>query len=175
MFVVEVAIAASIVSAIGIMMAVGSGEEPQQTSRADSEAAPIDSAFDLLRHQHTVTLVGEEEEGTGIANLRGGVFGFTYTPHQESPLFRKRAFLSFEVHKLAGGERHILGFVTKQDAAELADSSRYVAVKLYPEPTEHAVTAMSIPAKRIAHARGPARDEHNALTLELAPLGEIAN
>ncbi|HEU4390296.1 MAG TPA: hypothetical protein VFV34_21010 [Blastocatellia bacterium] len=172
---VTASITSAVVAVVAVMMAIKSGHEPDSIGGHDVQEPAIAPEFDLLRQRHAVALVGEEQEGTGIAKLPGGLFGFTYTPHQESPLFRNRTFRSFEVHKLADGSKHILGFVTEKDAVELADAKRDVAVKLYPEPIGDASRAACIPAGRIIHARGPARDDHNALALELAPLNEIAN
>jgi hypothetical protein len=173
MLVTEFYVASCLITGIAVMMAATSrngASDPLGQSEPQAPALPRE--FDQLREQHAVALVSETEEGTAVAKLAGGVFGFTYTPHQESPLFHKRSYRSFEVHKLADGSRHILGFVSDHDASELSDPNRHVAIKLYPDSTDVAKTPVAIPASRLSHARGPARDDHNALALELAPHNE---
>ena len=118
-----------------------------------------------LRALHQVGLVGEKDEGAEVARLPGGVYGFTYSPLQATPMFRRKATQSFEVHKLADDSVHLIGFLTDAQASRVAVSSEALEVRLYPEQREEAFRATSIPVARIRSSRGPSRSEGNALWL----------
>ena len=120
-----------------------------------------------LRALHQVSLVDEKDEGSDVAHLPGGVYGFTYSPLQDTPMFRKKAKQSFEVHKLADDGVHLIGFLTESQAARVAIMSEELEVRLYPEPREEAFCAASIPVSRILSSRGPSRSDGNALWLVL--------
>jgi len=135
----------------------------------DASNEVVDKEVETLRAIHQVNLVDEKDEGSGIAHLPNGVFGYSYSPQQETPLFRKKMFQSFEVHKLPDGQIHLIGFVTEREAVQLSAAGAYVEVNLYPEPWGESAKAVSIPTLRVLHARGPSRSDGNALKLELAP------
>ena len=65
-----------------------------------------------LRRAHQVRPLAGDEEGRPLSKLPAGVYGFTYAPLGEVPLFERHAWHSFEVHKTADGEAHLLVFVT---------------------------------------------------------------
>ena len=120
-----------------------------------------------LRALHQVSLVDEKAESSDVAHLPGGIYGFTYSPLQATPMFRKKATQSFEVHKLADDNVHLIGFLTEAQASRVAISSEELEVRLYPEPREEAFRAASIPVSRILSSRGPFRSDGNALWLVL--------
>ncbi|HXG65817.1 MAG TPA: hypothetical protein VNO70_11985 [Blastocatellia bacterium] len=130
-----------------------------------------EAAKDLesLRLLNQVILVDDKDEGTGIAHLPNGVYGFSWAPQEESPLFRKKSFQNFEVHKAADGAVYLIGFVTAQEAALLTTAPRDIEVKLYPEPWGESVKAVSIPKSSILQAKAPSRSHGNALKLEVEP------
>jgi len=125
----------------------------------------LTNEVEVMRERHQVTLVDDREEGTDVTRLPGGVYGFTYSPLQSTPMFRKKATQSFEVHKLPDDSVHLIGFVREGDATRLSASSDQVELRFYPEPWEDAFTAASIPVSRIQSSRGPSRSDGNALWL----------
>lgn len=106
-----------------------------------------------LRQTHQVRLVTDSEEGKGISNLPVGVYGFTYAPIGELPLFGRRAFHTFEVHKTAQREWHLLVFVTPREAEALRSATGPVEMRLFPDAFEDATELVSLPASRIASKR----------------------
>jgi hypothetical protein len=156
-----------------------SESEPDPGDPEPATPAPEPSAahpeFSSWRNRDGVKLIDAASEGKGIEEIEGGVFGFTYTPHLESPLFRNRGSRSFEIHKLEDLTAHILGFVSDEDAAVLQDPNRYVEITIYPEPWNDADTPASVSRTRIAHSKGLLRDDGNALKLELGPENHPVN
>ena len=125
----------------------------------------LNDEVEVMRTQHQVTLVDERDEGADVVRLPGGIYGFTYSPLQSTPMFRKKATQSFEVHKLSDDSVHLVGFVREGDASRLSVSSEQLELRFYPEPWEDAFTATSIPVSRIQSSRGPTRSDGNALWL----------
>src|SRR5262245_52293128 len=135
----------------------------------------MNSEIELLRKQHGVRLVDEGDEGAGIAKVSPGVYGFSYTPHIECPLFQKQNSRSFEVHKLPDGSVEIIGFVSTKEVSTLSEESGYSEIKLFPELTDDAINVVSIALSRVIQAKGPARDDGNSLSIELRPANEAVN
>ena len=80
---------------------------------------------EALRLTHQVRIVAEDEEGTGVNALPGGVYGFTYSPGlASSPLFSVRRYRSYETHKLPSGVIYIIGFATPDEARALSTAIR---------------------------------------------------
>lgn len=125
--------------------------------------------LESLRARNGVRLVEGREVGFGVDNLPGGVYGFTFSPQKESPLFDKKMFRSFEAHKLADGAIHIVGFVTQEEAARLAFADTRLSLNLYPDPYEKSVMAVSVPLSRVARSAEPSRDNGNFIKLEINP------
>jgi hypothetical protein len=132
----------------------------------------VEAELEALRAIHQVELVSETDEGSGITHLPNGVYGYSCAPQLESPLFRKKIFRSFEVHKLLDGQVHIIGFVTEAEAAQLLSAGAQLDVNLYPEPWGESVKLVSIPVSRMLRHKGPSRDKGNALSLRLVPATE---
>ena len=109
-----------------------------------------DELREKLRREHRVRLVTVKEEGNRISWLPAGVYGFTYAPLGETPLFERRAFHSFEVHKTADGESHILVYVTPAHAEVLGAATAPVDLHLFPDAWEEATELVSIPVSRIS-------------------------
>jgi len=162
--------------AIGVMASVLSRPNTTENASDKNNQSPtrrqwmnprpgLTSEVEDLRALHQVSLVDEEDEGANVARLSGGVYGFTYSPLQGCPIFRKKSTQSFEVHKLSDDSVHLVGFVTEGEASKLSTSSEELGVRLYPEPREQAFRAASIPVSRIRSSSGPARSDGNALWL----------
>lgn len=141
-------------------------ETPDTHTTTDTKTA-ADARLESLRERNKVRLVEEQEIGFGVDHLPNGVYGFTFAPQKEAPLFEKKMFRGFEAHKLADGTIHIIGFVTEEEAAELASADYRGSVKLYPDPYEASLTAVSVPLDRVVSRTEPSRHDGNFLKLEI--------
>ncbi len=128
--------------------------------------------IEAMRALHQVKLVEEAQEGTGIADLPNGRYGFTWAPQSESPLFRKQGYQSFEIHKAATGEIHIMGFITAEDSSRLATSNEEFYINLYPAAYENASKVVAINKSQIVQHRDPSREAGNSVKLKLEPARE---
>ena len=103
-----------------------------------------------LRSKHQVRLVTDEEEGTGIDRLPGGVYGFTYSPGADNfPLFNKPNSHSYEAHKLPDGSAALVGYLTQEEAKKLNESMEATVLHLFPEPKEKAAVLVVLPMTRV--------------------------
>lgn len=59
---------------------------------------------EAIRESHQVRLIDRADEGEAAHKLPNGIFGFTFAPLTETPVFAKHSHQSFEVHKLPDGE-----------------------------------------------------------------------
>jgi hypothetical protein len=143
----------------------------QDASLNGSPEPATSPGVERLRELNEVRLIDARGLGLGIAGQPNGVYGFTYAPQQESPLFRQKSFRSFEMHKLADGSVHIIGFVTDEEASRLSTSGEYFDLDLYPDAWESSAKPVSIPSSRILEMKGPSRTSGNALTLRIRPAG----
>lgn len=136
---------------------------------AEPDVAAASPEIEAFRAINQVRLLDPDDEGAGVAHLPSGVYGFTFAPNQESPLFRRRIHQAFEVHKLHDGTIVLVGFVTEKERDEMSVPERYLDVTLYPEPWENSTKAVCIPRERMLRAKGPSRSDGNPLYLELGP------
>jgi hypothetical protein len=137
-----------------------------------SAATPIandqDQARELLRREHNVRIVRGEEEGLAFHKLPGGVYGFTYAPATETPLFGHKSYHSFEVHKLPDGSGRLIGYCAPEDTARIQSIGQQVDLTLYPDPWESATNLMSIDLGwLVSDNYRPVRKEGNGLLLRL--------
>jgi hypothetical protein len=125
-----------------------------------------------LRNEHNLRPLENNEEGTGITKLPAGVYGFTYAPATETPLFARKSYHSFEVHKMKDGKAHIVAFVTPQEAERIRGGHEVqVDVTVYPDPYEEATSMVIIPFDRVLSSLyKPIRYDGNAVPLKLAGL-----
>jgi hypothetical protein len=122
-----------------------------------------DPRRDRFREQHAVRVIDSKDEGLGMAHVSPGTYGFTYAPTAEAPLFAKRAYQGWEVHKAPDGTVHLIGFVSKPDGALIEAGKAKADVKLYPEPYGDATEIVSLPVERIRAKRQPGREDGNVL------------
>jgi len=142
---------------------------PPARATPEPPAGPPSQALQELRARHQVRPLKPEEEGSAIASLPNGVYGFTYAPGQpEVPLFSKHNYHSFEVHKAADGTEYLIGFVTPPEASEIAAAKEGAAMRLFPAPWETAKSLVSVPASRMAASKRMPRDDGNPLPFTLA-------
>ena len=127
------------------------------------------SPMDALRLQHKVRPLQAHEEGCALGSLPNGVYGYSYAPGQdEVPVFSKRAFHSFEIHKAADGAQYLTGFVTAREAKELQAENHGATIQLFPDPWESSDCLVSVPISRVALARRLPREPGNPLPVTLA-------
>ena len=113
-------------------------------------AAALSDDIERLRIQHQVRLVESEEEGTALDRLPAGVYGFAYAPGQTAiPLFAKKTYHSFEIHKTADGSAYLLGFVSSEEAAAIESAKEGAAIRLFPDPWENSQRLVSVPLARV--------------------------
>jgi len=133
----------------------------------------IEQKLAELRERKKLSPVSSEQEGTPLASLPDNVVGFTYSPANEStPLYAKRTFQSFEIHKLTDGVAHLIGFVTDAQAAAIYDGKEPTEVNLYPEPYGESTRLIEIPLERIRRAKPPSRSDGNYTQLQLDPAAD---
>jgi hypothetical protein len=122
----------------------------------------------MLREAHRVRPLSAEEEGTGILQLPGGVFGFTHAPAAENaPLFRTATAHSFEVHRLTDAAI-LLAYVDKRAAAILEHAPEDFTVLAYPFANESAPVLVVIEWSRLRLVKRyvtPA--EHGGIELQI--------
>jgi hypothetical protein len=139
-------------------------------SRVVYSDTPATVDQEALRALHQVRVVASAEEGTGVNQLPGGVYGFTYSPALPSaPLFATRRYRSYETHKVASGEIYVIGFATAEDAAKLAANGEELTVRIQPAPEDTATTLVKIPYSRIRHHRQYAAPNQHGFTVTVRP------
>ena len=122
-----------------------------------------------LRHRHGVRPLEPGEEGSQIARLPAGVYGFSHAPGQpEVPLFARKGFHSFEVHKAAGGTEYLIGFVTPKEASDLAARKEGAAVQMSPDPWEGSQTLVNVDASTIVPPKRMPRENRNPFPFSIA-------
>ena len=121
------------------------------------------SAVEQLRSDRQLRPLTKEEEGTDIYHLPNGVFGFTYAPGlKEVPVFSKRHYGGFEIHRLSNGEVHVVGFVTAAERAQISASAQPVQALIYPDHWKQSTELVSIADTRLHPAKkAVAREDGN--------------
>jgi|SRR5688500_14809945 len=133
-----------------------------------ANAPEIEKEFAAVRSRNGVKPVEVADEGAPLAGLPDNIYGYTYSPLNEStPLFVQRSFQSFEVHKLTEGIVHILGFVTAADAAQMGANAAAAEIKLYPEPYGEATKLVEVSLERILRAKPVSRSDGNYMPISL--------
>ncbi len=122
-----------------------------------------------MRAKHGVRLVEPAEEGFGVDRLPDGVFGFTYSPAVAAPLFATFRYRTYEMHRLAGGEAMIIGFVPAAEAARLSAATEPVDIALFHDADGEADTLIAVPYSRILHHRQIATPNQVSVPLRIAP------
>jgi hypothetical protein len=111
--------------------------------------AEVQKEFDQLRSAHGLRPLTADESGTGVDQLPGGVYGFTYSPAEKNfPFFNARDLRSFESHKLKDGSVYLLGFLTP-DQKDAFAGAQPATLFLFPEPKGNADRLVRIPMSRV--------------------------
>jgi hypothetical protein len=132
-----------------------------------------DQARERFRAAHKVRLITSQEEGRGFAKLPAGVYGFTYAPATETPLFVKHSFGAYEVHKLGDGTGRLIAFCSAADAARL-NSGRPEAFEadVYPAAFQNATELITVPFAWIQNeVYKVVRRDGNPVTLRISTEG----
>jgi hypothetical protein len=130
----------------------------------------VQASRERLRAEHDVSLVPVAHEGSSFHKLPNGVYGFTYAPATETPLFQRHSYHSYEVHKTSSGGGYIICFVTSSDAELLRTSVERLNVTVYPDVYDDATVLVSIALDRVLNNNSKAlRRDGNPVSLELAP------
>jgi hypothetical protein len=125
---------------------------------------------ETLRTLHQVRIVSGAEEGTGVDNLPGGVYGYTYSPGlSNSPLFAVRRYRSYEIHKLANGDILLAAFASSEDARQLTSVNEDITIQVCPEPEDGRATLVMIPYTRIRQHRQYAAPNQHGFTVTVRP------
>jgi hypothetical protein len=134
---------------------------------ADNAATPDQ---ELLRLAHQVRLVADNEEGSGVNSLPGGVYGFTYSPGlPNAPLFAVRRYRSYETHKLPSGAVFVIGFAKADVAREVSTAGQEMTLQIHPQPEGDYQILVTIPYSRIRHHRQYAAPNQDGFTVTVLP------
>jgi hypothetical protein len=137
---------------------------------ASTITTEIEQQLSDLRAKKQLQPVASQDEGVPLGVLPDLIYGFTYSPLNEStPLFAKRLFQTFEVHKLTDGVVHLIGFVKDDEAKAIFEGSAGMDVNLYPEPRNESARLVEIPLERVIKARPVSRSDGNYMPLHLDP------
>ncbi len=103
----------------------------------------------MLREAHRVRALTPREEGAGLLQLPGGVYGFTHSPAAENaPLFVTPTRHSFEVHRLQESAV-LLAYVDRKAAAVLEHAPEDFTILAHPFPSEAAPVLVAIEWSRL--------------------------
>jgi hypothetical protein len=140
------------------------------STSANSLATAQEQPIERLRTEHKLRTLLSEEEGIALHNLPAGVYGFSYAPATETPLFSRKSYHSYEVHRIADGSAFLIAFVTPADAERARSHKVEMDITVYPDPYAEATTLVRLPFDRIlSNHYKPIRYDGNALHLRLAP------
>lgn len=133
--------------------------------------ASLEKQFEELRSKNRVRLVTDDQSGSGIDRLPGGVYGFTYSPAESNfPLFKERAMRTYEAHKLTDDTAVLLGFVSQGESLKMETGRESVTVRLFPEPHEEASVMVSIAMVRVLSRVEHSQRGGKGLELEVGPV-----
>jgi hypothetical protein len=129
------------------------------------------SPRERIRTEYQLRALNAQEEGLALRHLPVGVYGFTYAPLSEAPLFRDQRFHSFELHKPGNGRAHLLAFVTPSEAGAIALGAHEIEVRIYPDVWEDATEMVSIPVERLRSRKMlSSREPGNWISCTVLPL-----
>lgn len=133
--------------------------------------ASVEQQLQELRAIHRVRIVTEEEDGTGIEKLPGGVYGFTYSPASDNfPLFEKRALRNYEAHKLVDGTAVLIGFISEGESLQMSAGRESVTIHLFPEPQADATHLATVPMTRVQSHKEHSHRSETGLELQIGPV-----
>lgn len=123
-----------------------------------------------FRAQFKLRQVTDQENGSPLARLPEGVFGYSTSPAtDELPIFTKPVFRCFEMHKYADGQVAWIGYVTAKEKQDFDSGAEPMTLDLYPDPYEQSTQLIVIPSSRVDRRKPPTRDFGNAMKMEIGP------
>ena len=97
------------------------------------------------------------------------MYGFTYAPATETPLFAKGGTGSYEVHKLADGSGRLVVYCTPEQASALHGRPESLQLDVYPAPFQAATEVFALPLHWILNdVYKVVRREGNPVTLRIS-------
>jgi len=134
------------------------------------QSSKMAATVEALRLEHQVRPLNGQEEGCAIEVLSAGVYGYTCAPgFDEVPVFSKKTYHSFEVHKASDGAEHLIGFVSPREAKELEQVKQGASIHLFPDPWNDSQCLVSVPvAEIVAPKRLPPREDGNPFVFTIA-------
>lgn len=133
------------------------------TSTDNEDRQQIRSLYDLRE-------LTQDEEGTSIDRLPGGIYGYTYSPAADNfPLFREKKVRCYEAHKRRDGGSYLVGYLTAEEAEQVKDRQRRAVIHLFAEPQGSADRLVLVPMARVARHKEYSQREGNGLELTLGP------
>ncbi|MBL8152024.1 MAG: hypothetical protein JNN15_19055 [Blastocatellia bacterium] len=127
-----------------------------------------------LRAKHALRLVTKQEGGEVIGKQPNGVYGFTYSPQTDTPIFPERRFRMFEVQKKQDGTIYYIGFVTETQFNQVQNDPSAFQIALCPEPWKDALKPIAIAKSRIHKFNGFVKDS-GAVVVQFAPLKTLSD
>jgi hypothetical protein len=122
---------------------------------------------EAIRSQHKVTSVRKEEEGIPWGRVTSSSWGWTVTPAGDNGgVFQKPIFRAWELHKLADGSLHIIGFADSANALKISSQGAEDVI-LFPDPEGDATQLVVLPHSRIASFKPLDRTNANSLRASL--------
>jgi hypothetical protein len=79
--------------------------------------------------------LSREEEGLGFNCLPAGVYGFTYAPLSESPLFSRQGYHAFEMQRLPDGSGRLIAYLSAAEAEAIETGDEALELGVYPSRT----------------------------------------
>lgn len=153
---------------MGLLSKRNSKSKMENPNPVSVSRAPGEKERETLRAKHRVRLITDAEEGWGVDHLPGGVYGFTSSPGtKNSPLFVKRIYQSFEVHRTAGANVCLVGFVSPEIAARLETGKEDLHIRLFSDPQGDATAVVAIPSGRILRVKEYSDRQREGLSIEL--------
>ncbi|MGH9323191.1 MAG: hypothetical protein ACRD21_10865 [Vicinamibacteria bacterium] len=139
-------------------------------TNAEPLSQEVQREFERLRAAHRLRALTKEESGSGVSRLPSGVYGFTYSPAEDSfPLFHDRDIRTYESHKLEDGSIFLLGFLTPEEKESFEKAQHKSIVHLFPEPKGGADQLVRVPLTRIVSHVESSQRKGTGLELTLAP------
>jgi hypothetical protein len=128
-----------------------------------------EASIEAVRDLHQVRPLAGSEEGNAISALPPGVYGYTFAPSQdEVPVFSKKSYHSFEVHKASDGTEYLIGFVSPAEGRDIHSGRQGASIRMFPEPRENAPSLVSVPFSQMGASRKSPREDGNPFLFNLA-------
>jgi len=127
--------------------------------------------YQSVRSRNQVRPLQETEDGRAIDDVPLGTYGYAYAPGSDAtPLYAKRRYLAFEMHKLADGAVRLLGFLEPDLARKVEAGTEDLLVRLGADPTAEKSVLVEIPSERIFRVKEHSNRDGSGLVIDLAGL-----